>query len=240
MPIDSNKTQAYFNLGAVKGRSPKSYYITEEALSLIQVYVPMIGKFRKQMYVSLNRGKKDVFDESVKCMYNEQKALEAKKNRDQINIHKEKMNEIRGMLDDCFFSGMDLNEEAQNFLEEHSDIIDSCLIAYMQDICSTLSKLLEETLKKIKLFSAEKKNEEPLAYTARVHFRGYNIETDKYEPLCLGDASTWSDYQMKNQKWGELLEEAYKVKHSLVASVNQRYCCESYDLNEQKEKSKYF
>ena len=43
MPIDSNKTQAYFNLGVVKGRSPKSYYITEEALSLIQVYMPMVG-----------------------------------------------------------------------------------------------------------------------------------------------------------------------------------------------------
>ena len=36
MPIDSNKTQAYFNLGAVKGRSQKSYYITEKALSLIR------------------------------------------------------------------------------------------------------------------------------------------------------------------------------------------------------------
>ena len=70
MPIDSNKTQAYFNLGVVKGRSPKSYYITEEALSLIQVYMPMVGRFRKQMYIALNKAKKDVLDQIAYEVYN--------------------------------------------------------------------------------------------------------------------------------------------------------------------------
>ena len=54
MPLDSNKTQAYFNLGTIKGRSPKSYYITEDVLNMIQIYVSMIGKFRKKMYIELN------------------------------------------------------------------------------------------------------------------------------------------------------------------------------------------
>ena len=47
---------------------------------------------------------------------------------------------------------------------------------------------------------------------------------------------------MKSQEWGELLEEAYKVKHSLVASINQRYCCKSFEINQKKEKkeSKWF
>ena len=242
MPIDSNKTQAYFNLGAVKGRSPKSYYITEKALSLIQIYTPMVGKFRKQMYVSLNRVKKDILDQIIGYMWYEQEKLDNEKDPDRINMYEENIEKIEDnweMLDECFFRGMDLNEDARNFLEEHSEIIDKCLISYMQNICSSLSKLLEENLKKIEMLSSEKKGEEPLVHTARVHFRGYNIETDEYESLCLGDSLTWSSYQMRNQKWGELLEEAYKAKHSLVASVNQTYCCKSYDINDQKKENTY-
>lgn len=44
---------------------------------------------------------------------------------------------------------------------------------------------------------------------------------------------------MRNQNWGELLEEAYKAKHSLVASVNQTYCCKSYNINDQKKENTY-
>ena len=75
-----------------------------------------------------------------------------------------------------FFRGMDLNEDARNYLEKHSDIVDNCLFSYMQNICSGLSKLLEENLKKIEIFSSEKNEDEPLIHTARVHFRGYNVE----------------------------------------------------------------
>ena len=129
MPIDSNKTQAYFNLGAVKGRSPKSYYITEKALSLIQIYTPMVGKFRKQMYVSLNRVKKDILDQIIGYMWYEQEKLDNEKDPDRINMYEENIEKIEDnweMLDECFFRGMDLNEDARNFLEEHSEIIDKC------------------------------------------------------------------------------------------------------------------
>lgn len=73
----------------------------------------------------------------------------------------------------------------------------------------------------------------------RVHFRGYDVKNeayDAYEQLCLGDSLEWMSYQMKSQEWGELLEEAYKVKHSLVASINQRYCSKSFEINKKKEK----
>ncbi len=242
MPIDSNKTQAYFNLGAVEGRSQKSYYITEKALSLIQVYTPMVGRFRKEMYVSLNRIKKDLLDQIIGYIWYEEEELDNETDPNRIKKHEDeikKLDEIWEMLDECFFRGMDLNEDARNYLEKHSDIVDNCLFSYMQNICSGLSKLLEENLKKIEIFSSEKNEDEPLIHTARVHFRGYNVETDEYESLCMGDLGTWSSYEMKNQKWGELLEEAYKAKHSLVASVNQNYCCESYEINDQKEEETY-
>lgn len=109
MPIDSNKTQAYFNLGAVEGRSPKSYYITEKALALIQIYTPMVGKFRKQMYVSLNRVKKDILDQIIGYMWQEQEKLDDEKNSERINMYEEKIEKIEDtweMLDECFFRGI--------------------------------------------------------------------------------------------------------------------------------------
>ena len=63
---------------------------------------------------------------------------------------------------------MDLNEDARNFLEEHSEIVDKCLFSYMQNICSSLSKLLEENLKKIEMLSPDKK-EEPLVHLSLIH-----------------------------------------------------------------------
>lgn len=251
MPIDSNKTQAYFILGVVEDRSPKSYFITEEALSLIQIYIPMVGKFRKQMYVSLNRFKKDVLDQIWADILNtedelsklkEQKAEEGIIRKYQEKIRNEE--EILDNLDDCFFRGMDMMISSRKYLEEHSKIVNECLISYMQGICSRLSELLEESLKKIKKFPSRKESKE-LSHMVRVHFRGYdtkNEEYDAYEQLCLGDSSEWVSYRMKSQEWGELLEEAYKVKHSLVASINQRYCCKSFEINQKKEKkeSKWF
>lgn len=211
----------------------------------------MVGKFRKQMYVSLNRFKKDVLDQIWADILNtedelsklkEQKAEEGIIRKYQEKIRNEE--EILDNLDDCFFRGMDMMISSRKYLEEHSKIVNECLISYMQGICSRLSELLEESLKKIKKFPSRKESKE-LSHMVRVHFRGYdakNEEYDAYEQLCLGDSSEWVSYRMKSQEWGELLEEAYKVKHSLVASINQRYCCKSFEINQKKEKkeSKWF
>lgn len=80
-------------------------------------------------------------------MWQEQEKLDDEKNSERINMYEEKIEKIEDtweMLDECFFRGMDLNEDARNFLEEHSEIVDKCLFSYMQNICSSLSKLLEE------------------------------------------------------------------------------------------------
>ena len=241
MPINSNKTQAYFNLGVVKGRSPKSYYITEEALSLIQVYMPMVGRFRKQMYIALNKAKKDVLDQIAGEVYDCQSEVEKNKNNEEhqqcLNNLTEKEN-IYSMLDDYFFRGMPLVENAKEYLCRHSELVSETLISYMQIICSKLSELLKESLIESNELLKEKSDKKVMPYTVRVHFRGYNIEKDTYEQLCVGD-STWETYKIRSQEWGELLEEAYKVKHSLVASVNKNYCAKSYQINNEKEKEEY-
>ena len=179
MPIDSNKTQAYFNLGIVKGRSPKSYYITEDTLSLIQVYMPMVGKFRKYMYIALNQRKKDILDQ-----------IEAELSVNQRSAKKFK-EKIVGMLDDSFFRGMPLQKEAKRYLCKHSEMVNASLISYMQNICSKLSELLEESLRESEDFSENEMNEKLPPYTVRVHFRGYDIKKDSYDQLCVGD-SEWN------------------------------------------------
>lgn len=67
--------------------------------------------------------------------------------------------------------------------------------------------------------------------TVRVHFRYYNVSDDSYEQLCLAESKIWSGYKMEPLKWGQLLEEAYKAKHALVASINKKYCEESNKKN---------
>lgn len=241
MPIDSNKTQAYFNLGVVEGRSPKSYYITEEALSLIQVYMPMVGRFRKQMYIALNKAKKDVLDEIAGEIHNYQSKIDEGENNDEYQQYLKKMMEkedIYYMLDDYFFRGMPLLKAAEEYFRGHFELVGESLISYMQIICSKLSELLKESLIESSELLKETSNKKIMPYTVRVHFRGYNTEKDIYEQLCVGD-STWEAYKIRPQEWGELLEEAYKVKHSLVASVNKSYCAKSYQINNDKEKEEY-
>ena len=244
MPLDSNKTQAYFNLGTIKGRSPKSYYITEDVLNMIQIYVSMIGKFRKKMYIELNNLKKDFLDQldgNISAC-NSELLLEKKNDTQKKKLEKEieKNFQIYDELDSCFFRGMELDKNAQQYLDENQEIIGNQFIAYLQSLCSTLNKLLEESLKDIipvdKKISGTKDGFS--SRTVRVHFRAYNVEKDWYEQLCIGDSSIWAEYEMKKQKWGELLKESYIANHSLVASINKRYCEESYSQNKKKKNDK--
>lgn len=244
MPLDSNKTQAYFNLGTIKGRSPKSYYITEDVLNMIQIYVSMIGKFRKKMYIELNNLKKDLLDQldgNISAC-NSELLLEKKNDTQKKKLEKEieKNFQIYDELDSCFFRGMELDKNAQQYLDENQEIIGNQFIAYLQSLCSTLNKLLEESLKDIipvdKKISGTKDGFS--SRTVRVHFRAYNVEKDWYEQLCIGDSSIWAEYEMKKQKWGELLKESYIANHSLVASINKRYCEESYSQNKKKKNDK--
>lgn len=243
MPLDSNKTQAYFNLGTVKGRSPKSYYVTEEVLSLIQVYVSMIGEFRKKIYIELNTLKKDFLDQlGWYIIKNEEKLLKEKLEKKKCTLKKEikKSSLIYEELDNCFFRGNDISALSQNgksYLDKRQKIIGDQFMAYLQVICSELSKLLEDSLNDfIRIENGEiKSNNQLAAKTVRVHFRGYNENEDCYEQICVDNSGIWEQYKMKVQKWGELLRESYKAGHSLVASINRKYCIDSYDQNNKKK-----
>ena len=62
MPINSCKTQAYFNLGTVKDRSPKACYITDDIVHDLRIYAVLLGEIRSSITHHLEKIKMDIYD----------------------------------------------------------------------------------------------------------------------------------------------------------------------------------
>lgn len=62
MPINSCKTQAYFNLSVVKGRSPKACYITDNIVHDMREYAVLLSEIRNSVAHHLEKIKMDVYD----------------------------------------------------------------------------------------------------------------------------------------------------------------------------------
>lgn len=89
--------------------------------------------------------------------------------------------------------------------------------AYLTAVCRVLCNTIAKE-KNIKL---------------RTHFRAWKKDTDEYVPIVLfPNYESVSNHQMTPLKWGELLEEAYKKKAPLIASVNRMYCQKSLKKND--------
>lgn len=72
----------------------------------------------------------------------------------------------------------------------------------------------------------------------RVHFRQWNKDTDCYIQNCIYGRNA-EHYEMKPIEWGELLEEAYRRKRPLIASVNEGYCKKSMEQNKKKDSGQW-
>lgn len=217
MPIDSHKTQAFFPLGAAQGRTPKACYITEDILEWIQRYTQVIGKFRSDMYMCLEQNKWDFLDQY----------FEIGERNPQDGMDETAIEEVN----DFFFGGVELSEDKTKYFcdteikERMYELFDS----YLGKICILLSELIE----------AEQRDQcgrENTDCIVRTHFRYLNEENDGYSQLCIG-AEEFVNYKMEDKKWGELLQETYKAKSPLIASVNREYCEESYINNSKKKES---
>ncbi|WP_278951011.1 metallophosphoesterase family protein [Anaerobutyricum hallii] len=110
------------------------------------------------------------------------------------------------------------NEESS---EKRSIEIRKEFSVYLTAICKVLCNTISEE-KDVKL---------------RTHFRIWKETTDLYVPVVF-----WTNYEkareheMSIRTWGELLEESYKKKVPLIASVNQMYCQNSMQMNKSNEK----
>ena len=179
MPIDTCKTQAYFNLGAPVSRSAKSCYITEDIIKEISRYVRVL----------------------VVCENEIDKRLE--------NIRYEIKNSSKSPS-----KSPSMGEKSSSVSKAH---MRKEFSAYLTAVCRVLCNTIAKE-KNIKL---------------RTHFRAWKKDTDEYVPIVLfPNYESVSNHQMTPLKWGELLEEAYKKKAPLIASVNRMYCQKSLKKND--------
>lgn len=220
MPIDHSKTQAFFTLGVAKGRSPKACYITSEILEWIQSYTKVIGAFQDRMYDYLEMQKMDFLEQCE--VYTENKC-EITSEKKSGNFDKVDYEAVRSF----FNYGKRLGEEKQVYFEVKDIKCSMYLLfnSYLEQICCVLSELIEKEQ------NTKKRNRECIV---RVHFRWWNRLEDNYLQLCMAAYQFEKEYQMKVQNWGELLVEAYKIRKPLIASVNRKYCEQSYEDNKNK------
>lgn len=207
MPINIVKTQAYFELGNIVGRSPKACYITDETIDSLGDLMHLIWRYRKHMYLNLSHMKYDYV------------MLEM----DNIGDGIEQQESLQKLMD-FFFNGTIEVEERPNYISSGGNTsLLELFESYLQAMCSVLAKLLAN---------------KSVVNHVRVHFRSWNMrEEEIYHQLVMAESDfSTAGQKMKEQKWGELLKEAFEAKHPLIASVNESYCEESFELNKNKEK----
>ena len=214
MPINNCKTQAYFNLGAVKDRSPKACYITDDIVHDLKKYVLLFGEIRSSLVHHLEKLKLDLYENLADDL-----RLAIKRGNKSVNDKK-----LLRRLKEFLFEGESFNSDVAYLLRNKNSFMYMQFSAYLQQICKTLHDAFLRRWPGLKL---------------RVHFRyakGKNL--NQYSQLCLY-GKDFKHYIMRELEWGELLEKAYEVKRPLIASVNAKYCGESFENNKKKSDAQW-
>lgn len=212
MPINSCKTQAYFNLGTVKERSPKACYITDDIVHDLREYAILLGEIRSSMAHHLEKIKLDIYD-NLNIDPNSKKRYKS-----------ESYEELLAQWEEFLFRGGKASNKFKYILKDKKPFMYMQFSTYLQQICKTLHDVFYKRWPELQL---------------RVHFRYLSKKTtDKYSQLCLY-GKDFNDYIMEELEWGELLEKAYEVKRPLIASVNERYCGKSFEKNKKKSNTQW-
>lgn len=212
MPINSCRTQAYFNLSATKDRSPKACYITDDIVHDLREYAVLLGEIRSSVAHHLEKIKMDVYDNLTFDLLSKRR-------------HKqEDYGDVLLQWEDFLFRRGKASNKFKVLLKGKSPFMYMQFSTYLQQICRTLHDVFYKRWPELKL---------------RVHFR-YRIgdTPDKYLQLCLY-GKDFDNYIMRGLEWGELLEKAYEVKRPLIASVNERYCRTSFEKNKNKSNAQW-
>ena len=204
MPINITETQPYFELGAVKGRSPKVCYITPQMIKEISGMMQLIMRCQSAMSWKL---------QSLRYDYIEQ--IRGDNGTDESENVRELYEYFFGGDHDTVSGKIKLNKER---VYESFEI-------YLQQLCDVLAQLLGTKNEKREI---------------RVHFRYWTAELgDKnlYKPLVISGEGM-KIKEMRDLSWSELLKGSYEAGHCLIASINEKYCQNSFKNNKNKDESK--
>lgn len=208
MPIDTCKTQAYFNLGAARSRSSKGCYITAE-------FVIEIKKFAEVYLV---------------CEDKLRDRLESIKNDFISFIEQDGESEQRLQLEK-FWRGIETSQNIIQWSEKQKRQIFDEFANYLTAICSifykTILRIKENALLRthFRYWKMVQNDEDK-----------WTEEDDIYLQLSLYGAGP-QNHLLGELKWGQLIEESYLRGAPLIASVNSKYCEESLQCNKNKENS---
>lgn len=205
MPIDTCKTQAYFNLGAARTRSSKGCYITAETITEIknfaEVYLECEDKLRDRL-------------ESIKS------DLQSIVDTDNDTGRKLRIERLWRSIETPH-EPIDWNEtQTSRIMDEFSN--------YLTAICLILHKAIQK-IKEQALFRTHFRYWGMAAEDKEKR----KEEDDQYLQLSLYGAGL-KDHPIRPLKWGELIEESYLKRMPLIASVNAKYCAESMQSNNEK------
>ena len=205
LPLDAIKTQSYFELGTVEGRSPKVCYITDRMIDEIKDVMHMIWKYRRLLFFKIEHEKYDFIRQAI--------------GKEQKKKYLLMLSRLTGF----FFNGSEEKEDFSAYYEKEKELVMKSFGVFLQEMCDLLQKLL-----------ANKSS----GGRIRVHFRIWDGDDTniKYIPLVISGESDAN--RMKIQDWNELLQESYKIKKSLIASVNEKNCINSFQTNEKKNDEK--
>ncbi|HJF39928.1 MAG TPA: metallophosphoesterase [[Clostridium] spiroforme] len=212
MPINSCKTQAYFNLGTVKERSPKACYITDDIVHDLRRYAVLLGEIRSSIAHHLEKIKMDIYDNVTIDLISKKR------------IRTEDYGRICLQWEDFLFRGAKANRQFKYLLEGKDPLMYMQFTTYLQQICRTVHDVFYKKWPELRL---------------RVHFRYRKREApNRYAQLCLY-GKDFDNYMMGDLEWGELLEKAYEAQQPLIASVNERYCGKSFEKNKTKTNAQW-
>ncbi|OUQ47384.1 metallophosphoesterase family protein [Lachnoclostridium sp. An118] len=204
MPIDTCKTQAYFNLGSGHSRSPKAYYITEDTMSELEGFI--------QIY--------------LECEDKLHDRLESIKN-DFLAICEEKKNDLPFEIEKMWSGVEKLSSPVQWSIKQKKSIAKE-FSGYLTMICKVLYKSIQRMKENAELrihFRYWKSVEQE---TVQKH-----MSNDVYVQLSLYGKG-YPEHSLTELDWGQLIKEAYFEGKPLIASVNTDFCKESMDSNNDK------
>lgn len=205
MPIDTCKTQAYFNLGAGHRRSPKGCYITEDMISELKLYTQIYLECEDKLGDRLESVKNDFLQHYVK--ENDERKLDIEK----------------------LWNGVEKVKVPFQWSEKQKRDIAQEFSGYLTMICTVLCKTIQNKKKEVSI----RTHFRSLKF-AETDCSKLDDANDVYTQLSLYGKGH-PGHSVRDITWGQLIKESYLAGIPLIASVNTDFCEESISNNNGKQ-----
>lgn len=236
-PIDSNKTQAYYEIGTSNGRSGKAFYFSDQFVKQLESYGPKMCVFQSHITTFISKQEDNfLFNLLIDKIFQNTPQNHHDKKSGQFQVSSK-------ALKDCLKNISGYSELWENHIQDPASIdlykiqgiindniefVNTIFDSFIQAICSHVIN---------DLCSIDQPNGNKTDPTdLRFHARSYTIEyvtnqkqdgdakveiVEKYKHFCVAPYSMPSDYLPKDIPWkGSLIQAAFESNRSLIFQNN--------------------